>query len=83
MKTENIIIPKFGAIITERPKGMNYDQYKTELKEQKIKLNQRLKGVMAYVVKEIITTEISGEKFESIRKYPTATKRMIKNVVIG
>lgn len=74
---------KFGEILTARPKGMEFSEYRHRLAMQNAKLKARRQfGFLCYKAVEVIETEVGGHKIKSIMKYPPCVgKRFILNYV--
>ena len=71
IETVKVNVPKFGTILTARPKGMSYSEYRHKLAIQNEKLKARRKfGFLCYKAIEVIETAVEGQKFYSTRKYP-------------
>lgn len=76
-------VPKFGEILTARPKGMKFSEYRHRLAMQNAKLKARKQfGFLCYKAVEVIETELEGEKFQQVKRYsPCVNKRFILNYV--
>lgn len=76
-------VPKFGTILTARPEGMSYQEYRHKLSMQNAKLKARRQfGFLCYKAIEVIETSIEGHKIQSVKKYPPCVgKRFILNYV--
>ena len=71
IETVKVNVPKFGTILTARPEGMSYREYRHKLALQNEKLKARRKfGFLCYKAIEVIQTEVDGQAFHSVRKYP-------------
>lgn len=82
MKREfKLEVPEFEAIITARPAGMSFKDYRRKRKEQQEKLKFRKTEFLVYLASEIITQQIGGQKIERIVKYPAFVGR-VKNLKI-
>ena len=83
IKIVKVNVPNFGTILTARPKGMSYSEYRHKLALQNEKLKARRKfGFLCYKAIEVIETAVEGQKFQSVRKYPPCVgKRFILNYV--
>ena len=83
IETVKVNVPKFGTILTARPEGMSYSEYRHKLAIQNAKLKSRRKlGFLCYKAIEVIETAVEGQKFQSIKKYPPCVgKRFILNYV--
>ena len=83
IETVKVNVPKFGTILTARPKGMSYSEYRHKLAIQNAKLKSRRKfGFLCYKAIEVIETEIEGCKFQQAKKYPPCVgKKFILNYV--
>lgn len=83
IETVKVNVPKFGTILTARPKGMSYSEYRHKLAIQNAKLKARRKfGFLCYKAIEVIETEIEGRKFQQAKKYPPCVgKKFILNYV--
>lgn len=67
-KNDNVVrinVPKFGEILTARPKKMSYEEYRAERTRQNKRLKARLKGFLVYKSSEIVKVD----KVEMLRKY--------------
>ena len=60
-----IDVPKFGEILTARPKKMSYEEYRAKRTGQNKRLKARLKGFLVYKSSEIVKV---GE-VDMLRKY--------------
>lgn len=47
-------------LLTSRPKGMSYEDYKESLKAQSKWLKQRLQGFICYVASELVVVDKNG-----------------------
>lgn len=76
-------VPKFGTILTARPEGMSFSEYRHKLDMQKAKLKARKQfGFLCYKAVEVISTEVGGKQIQSVRRYaPCVGKRFILNYV--
>lgn len=76
-------VPKFGKILTARPKGMSFSEYRHRLAMQNAKLKARRQfGFLCYKAVEVYETELEGVKVQQVRKYPPCVgKRFILNYV--
>lgn len=83
IETVKVNVPKFGTILTARPEGMSYREYRHKLAIQNEKLKARRKfGFLCYKAIEVIETAVEGQKFHSTRKYPPCVgKKFILNYV--
>ena len=83
VETVMVNVPKFGEILTARPKGMKFSEYRHKLEMQKSKLKARKQfGFLCYKAIEVIETNIDGEKLQSVKKYPPCVgKKFILNYV--
>lgn len=83
VETVQVNVPKFGEILTARPEGMSYDEYRHKLAMQNAKLKARRQfGFLCYKAIEVIQSEVGGEKLQSVKKYPPCVgKRFILNYV--
>lgn len=83
VETVKVNVPKFGTILTARPKGMSYDEYRHRLAMQNAKLKARRQfGFLCYKAVEVIETELEGVKVQKVQKYaPCVNKRFILNYV--
>ena len=72
MKKEvvNVKAPRFGEILTARPVGMSYEDYRNKLVMQNAKLKARKRGFLCYKSSEVIETEAGGRRFSRVKKYP-------------
>ena len=52
-KRQVITIAKMGEILTARPEGMPYDEYRDRIHEQNLRLKARLKGFMVWKIKAV------------------------------
>lgn len=73
--------PEFKDIITARPTGMSFKDYRRKRKEQQEKLKLRKTGFIVYLASEIITQQIGGKKVERLIKYRPFVGR-VKNLKI-
>ena len=63
-------VPKFGEILTARPKGMKFSEYRHRLAMQNAKLKARKQfGFLCYTAVEVIETELEGVKFQQVKRY--------------
>jgi len=62
MSTFSELFARKREIITERPKGMSFEQYKTALREQKEWLQNRRKGFLVYKAVEVYMQEFKDAK---------------------
>ena len=76
-------VPKFGEILTARPKGMKFSEYRQKLAMQNAKLKARRQfGFLCYKAIEVLETEVDDHKIQSVKKYaPCVNKRYILNYV--
>lgn len=76
-------VPKFGEILTARPKGMSFSEYRHKLAMQNAKLKARRQfGFLCYKAVEVFETELEGVKVQQLKKYPPCVgKRFILNYV--
>lgn len=83
VETVKVNVPKFGEILTARPEGMSFSEYRHRLAMQNAKLKARRQfGFLCYKAVEVIETAVEGQKFQSVRKYPPCVdKRFILNYV--
>ena len=83
VKTVRVNVPKFGTILTKRPEGMSFIEYRHKLEMQKSKLKARRQfGFLCYKAIEVIETNTDGVKLQSAKKYPPCVgKRFILNYV--
>ena len=83
VETVKVNVLKFGTILTKRPEGMSFREYRHKLDLQKSKLKARKQfGFMCYKAIEVIETEIGGQKLQSVMKYPPCVgKKFIFNYV--
>lgn len=58
--TKVISVPRFGDILTERPKNMGYDEYRKRLRIQNKRLKRRLSGFWAWKSKAILSLEMKS-----------------------
>ena len=81
VETVRVNVPKFGTILTERPEGMSFIEYRDKLEMQNSKLKARkLFGFLCYKAIEVLETEVEGHKIQSVQKYPPCVgKRFILN----
>ena len=82
-KIVKVDVPKFGTILTARPEGMSFSEYRHKLAMQNAKIKARRQfGFLCYKAIEVIETAVEGQKFQSVRKYPPCVgKRFILNYV--
>lgn len=83
VETVKVNVPKFGEILTARPKGMKFSEYRNRLAMQNAKLKARRQfGFLCYKAIEVLETEVDGHKIQSVKKYPPCVgKRFILNYV--
>ncbi len=83
VETVRVNVPKFGTILTKRPEGMSFIEYRHKLEMQKSKLKARRQfGFLCYKAIEVLETEVDGHKIQSVKKYaPCVGKRFILNYV--
>ena len=83
VETVKVNAPKFGEILTARPKGMKFSEYRNRLAMQNAKLKARKQfGFLCYKAIEVIETGVDGHKIQSVKKYaPCVGKRFILNYV--
>ena len=83
VETVKVNVPKFGTILTARPKGMSFQEYRHKLDMQRSKLKARKQfGFMCYKAIEVIEAEVEGHKIQRTKKYPPCVgKRFILNYV--
>jgi hypothetical protein len=85
MKKEvvKVNVPKFGEILTARPEGMSFAEYRHKLDMQRSKFKARKQfGFLCYKAVEVLDTEVDGHKIQSVKKYPPCVgKRFILNYV--
>lgn len=83
VETVKVNVPKFGTILTARPKGMSFSEYRHKLAMQNAKLKARRQfGFLCYKAVEVIETELGGVKVQEVKKYPPCVgKRFIFNYV--
>ena len=83
VETVKVNVPKFGTILTARPEGMSFSEYRHKLDMQRSKLKARKQfGFMCYKAIEVIETEVEGHKIQATKKYPPCVgKRFILNYV--
>ena len=83
VETVKVNVPKFGTILTARPKGMKFSEYRYRLAVQNAKLKARKQfGFLCYKAVEVIETELEGVKVQKVQKYaPCVNKRFILNYV--
>ena len=76
-------VPNFGTILTARPKGMSFSEYRHKLAMQNAKLKARRQfGFLCYKAVEVFETELEGVKVQQVKKYPPCVgKRFILNYV--
>ena len=76
-------VPKFGEILTARPKGMSFIVYRHKLAMQNAKLKARRQfGFLCYKAIEVFEHEVGGAKIQQTKKYPPCVgKRFILNYV--
>ena len=76
-------VPKFGTILTARPEGISYSEYRHKLALQNEKLKARRKfGFLCYKSIEVFEHEVGGAKVQQTKKYPPCVgKRFILNYV--
>lgn len=87
VETVKVNVPKFGEILTKRPKGMSYSEYRHRLSMQNAKLKAKLKarrqfGFLCYKAVEIIDVGAGEQKNQQRRIYaPCVGKKFILNYV--
>jgi hypothetical protein len=83
VETVKVNVPKFGTILTARPKGMSFQEYRHKLDMQRSKLKARKQfGFMCYKAIEVFEHEVGGAKVQQVKKYPPCVgKRFILNYV--
>ena len=83
MEEVKVNVPKFGTILTARPEGMEFSEYRHRLAMQNAKLKARMQfGFLCYKAVEVIETELEGVKVQQVKKYPPCVgKRFILNYV--
>lgn len=74
-----INVPKFGEILTKRPEGMSYSEYRHRLSMQNAKLKARRQfGFLCYKAVEIIDVGAGEQKIQQRRTYaPCVGKKFI------
>ena len=82
-KVVKVDVPKFGTILTARPEGMSFSEYRHKLAMQNAKLKARRQfGFLCYKAVEVYETELEGVKVQQVKKYPPCVgKRFILNYV--
>jgi hypothetical protein len=82
-KVVKVDVPKFGEILTARPEGMSFSEYRHKLAMQNAKLKARRQfGFLCYKAVEVLETEVGGHKIQNVKKYPPCVgKRFILNYV--
>ena len=82
-KVVKVDVPKFGTILTARPEGMSFSEYRHKLAMQNAKIKARRQfGFLCYKAVEVLETEVDGHKIQSVKKYhPCMGKRFILNYV--
>ena len=53
-------VPRFGDIITERPKNMAYNEYRRRLRIQNKRLKRRLSGFWVWKSKAVLSLEMKS-----------------------
>ena len=83
VETVKVNVPKFGTILTARPKGMKFSEHRHRLAMQNAKLKARKQfGFLCYKAVEVYETELGGVKVQQVKKYPPCVnKRFILNYV--
>ena len=83
MEEVKVNVPKFGTILTARPEGMKFSEYRHRLDMQNAKMKARRQfGFLCYKAIEVLETEVDGHKIQSVKKYaPCVGKRFILNYV--
>ena len=83
VETVKVNVPKFGTILSARPEGMSYSEYRYKLALQKEKLKARRQfGFLCYKAIEVFEHEVGGAKIQQAKKYPPCVgKRFILNYV--
>ena len=76
-------VPKFGTILTARPKGMSFSEYRHRLAMQNAKLKARRQfGFLCYKAIEVVEEEVGEYKIQRTKKYPPCVgKKFILNYV--
>ena len=76
-------VPKFGEILTARPEGMEFSEYRHRLAMQNAKMKARKQfGFLCYKAIEVFEHEVGGAKIQQAKKYPPCVgKRFILNYV--
>lgn len=83
VETVKVNVPKFGEILTARPKGMKFSEYRNRLAMQNAKLKARKQfGFLCYKAIEVVEEEGGEYKIQRVKKYPPCVgKRFILNYV--
>lgn len=83
VETVKVNVPKFGTILTARPKEMSFIEYRHQLAMQNAKLKARRQfGFLCYKAIEVFEHEVGGAKVQQTKKYPPCVgKRFILNYV--
>ena len=83
VETVKVNVPKFGTILTARPKRMSFIEYRHQLAMQNAKLKARRQfGFLCYKAIEVFEHEVGGAKVQQVKKYPPCVgKRFILNYV--
>lgn len=83
VETVKVNVPKFGEILTARPKGMKFSEYRNRLAIQNAKLKARKQsGFLCYKAIEVFEHEVRGVKVQQAKKHPPCVgKRFILNYV--
>ena len=83
VETVKVNVPKFGTILTARPKEMSFIEYRHRLAMQNAKMKARKQfGFLCYKAIEVFEHEVGGAKIQQVKKYPPCVgKRFILNYV--
>ena len=83
VETVMVSVPKFGTILTKRPEGMSFGEYRHRLDMQRAKLKARKQfGFLCYKAIEVVQSEVEGKMFQLTKKYPPCVgKKFILNYV--
>ena len=61
MEEVKVNVPKFGTILTARPEGMSFQEYRHKLDMQRSKLKARKQfGFLCYKAIEVFVHEVGG-----------------------
>jgi hypothetical protein len=78
---ETYTVRRYGAILNERPAGMDFEEYKDLRRKQTKHLKARLSGFMVWRSKAMVATEKDGTLKPLGESWGTATRSMIPRLV--